>query len=281
MQKETIEKARGIEKRYGSNYYLATLFFPKEIRNAVFVLYAFVRIPDEFVDNPTPGSDPTQLLAKWRTEWISTYETGEGENDIMRSTRELFLTYHIPFSLSLEFIDAMTQDLTKSRYQTYAELKAYMRGSADVVGIMLTHILGYSDPSAFTYAEKLGEAMQFTNFLRDIVEDLTDRNRIYLPQEDLDRFSVTEDMLRGKSMTPELTNLMKHEIAAAHQLFTDARPGIALLSPKTRRAVLLASAFYEGILDEIEQRDYDIFSTKAKLSIIKKSNILIKTYVKQ
>jgi 15-cis-phytoene synthase len=281
MQKETIEKARGIEKRYGSNYYLATLFFPKEIRNAVFVLYAFVRIPDEFVDNPTPGSDPTQLLAKWRTEWISTYETGEGENDIMRSTRELFLTYHIPFSLSLEFIDAMTQDLTKSRYQTYAELKAYMRGSADVVGIMLTHILGYSDPSAFTYAEKLGEAMQFTNFLRDIDEDLTDRNRIYLPQEDLDRFSVTEGMLRGKSMTPELTNLMKYEVVVAHQLFTDARPGIALLSPKTRRAVLLASAFYEGILDEIERQDYDIFSTKAKLSIIKKSNILIKTYVKQ
>jgi 15-cis-phytoene synthase len=279
MPNDTLRKAQDIEKRYGSNYYLATLFFPKEIKEAVFILYAFVRIPDEFVDNPAPGSNPELLLNEWREEWIHTYQTGTGTNDIMLRMRTVFLQYEIPFSLSLEFIDAMIRDLTQSRYHTYQDLQSYMRGSAEVVGVMLTHIFGGTDQSAFTYAQKLGEAMQFTNFLRDISEDLTDRNRIYLPQEDLWKFSVTEAMLKQGIMTPELTSLMQFEVARAHNLFRDAEPGIELLPKKVRRAVRLASTFYEAILDEIEKHQYSIFIPQLKSSRLKKIKLILKTYV--
>lgn len=279
MDQATLRKARAIEKRYGSNYYLATLFFPRDIRDAVFVLYAFVRIPDEYVDNPAPDSNPKQQLEEWRSEWVKIYETGVGDNDIMILTRELFLTYQIPFSVSLEFIDAMIRDLTQSRYRTYEDLQTYMRGSADVVGIMMTHILGYHDERAFLYGEKLGEAMQFTNFLRDIYEDISDRDRIYIPQDDLEAFGVTETMLRAGRMTPELKDLMKFEIARGHDLFKAAEPGIDLLNPKARRAVRLASRFYEQILNEIEKHDFNIFRRQQKASILTKLSIIISTYV--
>lgn len=207
MKTATIENARQIEKRHGTSYYLATLFLPKATREAVFVLYAFVRIPDEIVDNPTPGSNPTNLLQAWKSDWISTYATGKSTNNIMLATREVFLTYNIPLSLSLEFIDAMILDLTKSRYSDYTDLQNYMRGSANVVGVMLTHIFGFHDSKAFQYAEKLGEAMQMTNFLRDIKEDYRERQRIYLPQAELEAFKVTEAMI---------TNYTPTQIGRAH-----------------------------------------------------------------
>lgn len=281
MQAETINFARAIERKYGSNYYVATLFLPRKMRDAVFVLYAFVRIPDEIVDNPKLGSDPAALLGDWRAKWIETFETGVSTNHIMLATREVFLTYQIPFSVSLEFIDAMIRDLTQDRYKTYVDLQSYMRGSAEVVGVMLTYVFGYRDDSAFTYGEKLGEAMQLTNFLRDIYEDLIERDRIYLPQEDMIRFGVESDVIRNKNLTPQLIALLKFEIARARSIFNDAKPGITLLTPASQKAVILASRFYEGILDEIERRDYDIFTGQAKLSIIKKVSILFKTYAKK
>lgn len=279
MKAKTVALARNIERRYGSNYYIATLFLPPRMRDAVFVLYAFVRIPDEIVDNPKPGSDPAALLQDWKQNWIAAFETGVSDNQIMLATREIFLTYEIPFGVSIEFIDAMIRDLTQDRYETYDDLRSYMRGSAEVVGVMLTHVFGYSDKTAFSYGEKLGEAMQLTNFLRDIHEDYTERNRIYLPQEDMRTFGVTEAMLKNKQPSAELTELLKFEIKRARAIFADAQPGIVLLLPECQKAVILASRFYEGILDEIERRSYDIFTAQAKLSFIKKCNILIKTYV--
>jgi len=279
MSTATIKKARSIERRYGSNYYLATLFLPKTVREAVFVLYAFVRIPDEIVDNPDPGSNPTALLEAWKSEWEETYQTGNGSNDIMLATRELFLTYHIPFSISIEFIAAMQLDLHKHRYETYDELKTYMRGSAEVVGIMLTKIFGCTDETALPYAEKLGEAMQFTNFLRDSRDDYVTRKRIYLPQADLHSFGVTEAQLAQAVPSTEYKALMKFEIQRARALFREAEPGINLLPPYARRAVTLAAKFYEGILDTIEKNQYAPPLKPVSLSPLQKCKIVISTYV--
>ncbi len=280
MKLATINKARGIERTYGSNYYLATLFLPKKMREAVFILYAFVRIPDEMVDNPTPGSDPAELLRTWKEDWQRVYETGEGTNDIMLATREVFLEYDIPFSVSIEFIDAMILDLHKTEYQTYDELKHYMRGSAEVVGVMLTKVFGCTNEAALPYAEKLGEAMQFTNFLRDIKEDYELRKRVYLPQADLAIYGVHISDLVADTPSPKLIALMKFEVDRARMLFREADTGIDLLPPKARRAVRLAARFYEGILDRIEKNQYNITLPKASLSPLQKCKLVITSYVK-
>lgn len=281
MKASTIEKARQIEKNYGTSYYLATLFLPKPMREAVFVLYAFVRIPDEIVDNPKSGSNPAELLQIWKRDWTSTYNSGHSSSNIMLATKEIFQTYHIPFSVSLEFIDAMILDITKARYTTYKELQSYMRGSANVVGIMLTYVFGYRDEQAFEYGEKLGEAMQLTNFLRDVREDYDKRGRIYLPLDELASFNVTEDMIAHHAPTPEFIALMKYQVKRARALYLDSAQGIPLLSPPSRRAVTLAARFYEAILDEIEASHYDVFSKRARVPFIKKLLMISRSYVGQ
>lgn len=279
MKAATIERARQIEKHYGTSYYLATLFLPKKVREAVFILYAFVRIPDEIVDNPCPGSNPNELLRQWKADWVEAYHTGISNNDILLATREVFQTNHIPLSVSIEFIDAMILDLTKSRYRTYKELQTYMRGSAEVVGIMLTHVFGYSDTKAFIYGTKLGEAMQLMNFLRDVGEDYDTRGRIYLPQDELAEHGVTEDMIANHAPTREWIAFMRTQVARNRALFREAEAGIPLLSPKTRRAVTLAARFYEAILDQIEAANYDVFAKRARVPLFKKIIIILRTYV--
>jgi phytoene synthase len=275
----TIKKARLIEQQYGSNYYLATLFLPQTIKEAVFVLYAFVRIPDELVDNPKPGTDPKTELIAWQQAWEHCYLHNQSDNEIMLATREVFKTYNIPFALSEEFINAMIQDLTTDRYQTYPKLQTYIRGSAEVVGIMLVHIFECTDTKAIAPAMKLGEAMQLTNFLRDVGEDYTKRGRIYLPLADLEKFIVNEHVLNTANVSPEFKKLMKYYILKAHSLFAEANLGIALLPKNTRRAVRLASAFYEGLLDRIEDNNYDVLTKKAKHSFLQKCRIICNEYV--
>jgi len=277
---QTLAFARSVEKKYGTSYYLATLFLPEHIRNAVFILYAFVRIPDEYVDNPEKNTDPKEKIRAWQNEWNTTYHTGIGAEPLLEATREVFMTYSIPFELSIKFTDAMLQDLVKARYQTYNELKEYMHGSAEVVGLMLTYIFGYTNGSAFIYAAKLGEAMQLTNFLRDIREDYDERGRIYLPQEDMNLHGVTEATLRTRTVSPEFINLMNYEIKRARTLFKEADIGILMLSPKTQFAVRLASRLYEKILDKIEDQKYDVFTNRARSNLLNKLIIITKTYVK-
>jgi phytoene synthase len=278
MNADTIEKARRIEKHHGTSYYLATLFLEKELREAVFVLYAFVRIPDEIVDNPPAGSDPVALLTDWKNDWILCYDTGESQDEILLATRELFLRYHIPFSLSIEFIDAMVSDLTVSRYPTYEALQSYMRGSAEVVGVMLTYLFGFTSEQAFPHAEALGEAMQLTNFLRDVREDYDDRGRLYLPQDMMKQYGVTEAMIASHTTTPEFRALLSTLVNRARARYRAADPGIALLHPRARRAVTLAARFYEAILDEIVAVDYDVFTTRARTSFTTKLRIILTTY---
>lgn len=275
---ETITSARNVEKKHGTSYYIATLFFPQEIKNAVFILYAFVRTPDEFVDNPLPNTNPQSEIAQWKEHWIRAYKGDFTDNTLLNATADIFKRYSIPFDLSIAFIDAMMRDTTQSRYTTYTDLQSYMYGSAEVVGLMLTYIIGYTDPHAFTYARKLGEAMQLTNFLRDIEEDYTQRNRIYLPLEDMNRYHVTEEMIHSKKVTPEFIDLMKYEIARARQLFREADHGIPLLSQKGQLAVKLASRLYEKILDKIEHEHYDIFHKRVRSTTLEKIWLITKTY---
>ncbi len=279
IHQETLAQAEHIEKKHGTSYYIATLFFPKEIKEAVFILYAFVRTPDEFVDNPEPGSNPRAKLLQWKTEWEHAYHRRTTDNPLLTATAEIFRRYDIPFDLSQTFIDAMIQDVTVSRYATYADLKAYMHGSAETVGLMLTYIIGYYDPHALPHAASLGEAMQLTNFLRDIREDYQDRGRIYIPQEDMNRFNVTEAMIARQETTPEFINLMKFEVHRARQLFKEAELGICMLSHKGQFPVRLASRLYEKILDKIEQNQYNIFEKRVRSTTLEKLWLILKTYV--
>lgn len=253
---------------HGKSYAFATRSFPAPMRNATYALYAFFRVPDEIVDNPT--TDPRQSLEQWKTAWREAYTTRTSSHPVLFATAAVFHQYNIPFAYAEHFLDAMTQDLTVDRYATYADLEKYMYGSAAVVGLMMSHVIGYSDTTALPYAEKLGYAMQLTNFLRDIREDYETRGRIYLPQEDLHRFGVTEEDIRQHHVSPAFKALLQFEVARADALYEEANRGIPLLDASGRAAVRIASDLYRAILRKIESSKYDIFTRRVRTHLLEK-----------
>lgn len=271
---EAYEACRRIHAEHGKSYYFATRFFPEDLRRATYALYAFFRLPDEIVDNPTTR-DPKKELEKFRDRWRAMYDNrelgietkdqiGTDETEaILWATADTFHRYHIPFEYSESFLQAMIQDTWKQTYATYEELESYMYGSAAVVGLMMCHVIGF-EKEALPYAEKLGYAMQLTNFLRDIEEDKRLRGRTYLPQDELARFG--SDKIR----------LMKFQIDRADRLYDEANQGIKFLHPRGRFAVRAASDLYRALLRKIEARGYDV-SERVRTSFLEKILISMKS----
>lgn len=276
---EDFAVCRALQRRHGTSYALATRFFPKEKRLATEALYAFFRIPDDIVDvtNATDLKIAKQKLEAFEQHWRQAIDTGTSPDAVLRCTAWAFRRFSIPMEYGEAFLEAMKQDTAIDRYETYTDLEQYMYGSAAVVGLMMSYVIGFSDTRALVHAQALGEAMQLTNFLRDVGEDWRDRQRIYLPLEDLRRFHVTEqDILHG-SLQEQVRALLQFEIARADALYAKAESGIDLLSKDGRFAVRAASRLYQHILREIERNAFDVFTKRARTSTPTKLGLLIRS----
>jgi phytoene synthase len=280
---EALKKAQAIQKLHGTSYYLATQFFPKSLRQATYALYSFVRIPDQIVDEP--GKDPLQArdeLERWIVAWRGEMDGKPSGNSLIALSTELFTTYKVPRQYGEDFLAAMLQDTTQDRYESYKALEQYMYGSAAVVGLMMTHIVGMvpgADHEKVTKAATyLGNAMQLTNFLRDIDEDYRDRGRIYLPLDEMHRYGVSERDIASRKMSENLKRLVRFQVERSRDLFAAAEPGIVFLNPKARRAVRLAGKLYAGILDSIAEQDYNPFAGRARVGKLRKMKIILKHF---
>jgi phytoene synthase len=273
--KADVQTCKEIQRRYGKNYFFATRIFPRPLREATHILYAFFRIPDEFVDSPEYSDEEAQKeIEQWEQQWKHTRAGNPTDEPVLRATQYLFDHYGIPDAYADAFFKAMKQDLTKERYATYKELEDYMYGSASVVGLMMSYVIGFSDKQALVHAEQLGHAMQLTNFLRDVQEDIVDRNRIYLPTEDLDRFKVTEEDIIHHRWTPEMEALMKFQAQRAERLYKDAEQGIAMLNKQGRVAVRLGSRLYEALLTKLSQQGWNPYAGRASTSLWEKITLI-------
>jgi 15-cis-phytoene synthase len=272
--RKALVSARETIKRYGSGYYRATILFPREIKEAVWVLYEFVRLPDEIVDGE--GADKDAALREWETNWKRVAEEGAtSENTTIMAFLAVVKKYAIPLHYTYDFFAAMRQDLTKERYETYEELEGYMHGSASVVGYMMSHIIGYKG-DAFAYARALAEAFQMTNFIRDIKEDYELRGRIYMPEEDMLRFGVTEEHIAKGVCDEAWRNFLSFEIARTRALYEKGVSGIPMLDAKGQRAVYAAALIYKDILDGIEDAKYDVFTSRVYVGSFRKTVLLCK-----
>ncbi len=266
---------------YGSNYTFATRLFPQEVRDETLVFYSLLRYTDELVDNPEAdlvGQTHTSLdevINEWN-QVIATQQVQTQTHPIIRANYYLFAEKDIPFDYVADFFTAMKQDLEKSRYNSYRELVGYMWGSASIVGHVMTHIIGYTDSKAFDHAQALGEAMQLANFLRDIDEDYQKRDRIYLPQQDMNVFGVTEDMIANRTMTEELRNLIRHYVERTETLFQKGEEGIEYLK-KGHFSIRLASRIYAYNLRILKQRNYNPFGKPISVSKLRKAIIFFQT----
>ena len=263
--------SKALNARHGKTYYFSTLFFPPAIRRSVHALYGFVRYPDEIVDNPAPGTDPAALLSEYRQATLDAMRTGGSDLPVLHAFADMARRHDLPQDYPLAFLDAMAMDLTRTRYETFDALKTYTYGSASVVGLMMCHVVGISDPCALAPAHDLGLAMQLTNFWRDIGEDWNTRGRIYLPLEDMERFGYTESMLSQGVVNDQFLDLMRFEIARARDFYAVSDLGIPYITPECQLPVKLARVLYSRILDKIEANNYDVFTRRARTSDLEKA----------
>ncbi|AFZ73385.1 phytoene/squalene synthase family protein [Natronobacterium gregoryi] len=277
MKREHVDEGKEIQKRTGKTFYLATRFLPKRVRHATHVLYAFFRIADEVVDD-ADGVSPPDQRAELESLRAQALGEAEPEDPVLEAFQELKTQYGIDDEEVDEFVDAMATDITKSHYETYADLESYMRGSAAAVGVMMTAIMEPEmEEAALPHAVKLGEAFQLTNFLRDVREDILGRDRIYLPQETLREYGVPNEDIETLEYTDSFARAMAHELERAEELYRDGVAGIRYLPEDCQLPVLLAAVLYAEHHALIREQEYDVLSSEPSLSTTRKLWCVAKT----
>ena len=250
---------------HSKSFYLASKLLPLEKRRAVHALYAFCRETDDLVD--CGDGERQSLLYLWRDKVMSS--TPPEDDFIVVAWADARTRYGIPNRYAEQLIEGVAQDLAPRRFQTFEDLAAYSYDVASTVGLMSMHIIGYSSPDAMRYAIKLGVALQITNILRDVAEDLL-AGRVYLPSEELQAFNIADGDLAAGMVSPRWRDFMRFQIERNRRLYTEAMPGIALLDADGRFAIAAAANLYQGILVDIERNDYDVFSRRAHVSMLGK-----------
>lgn len=275
QNREELEKAykycEKVTKLHAKSFYFAAKFLPAQKQKAVFPIYAFCRHVDDEIDEIGEGDEKQAIekVKKWELQLENIYQ---GKTNSALSARhsafvfmawnDLLKNYKIPQNLPLELIKGILMDTRIKRYETFEEVYVYCFRVASTVGLMSSEILGYSNKKALEYAEAMGIGMQITNILRDIKEDAA-MGRIYLPQEDLKKFGVSESQIIENKFDENFARLMKFQVERARQYYQKGEKGIALLEKDSRFTVLLASRIYGKILDEIEKQNYDVFTRRA------------------
>lgn len=266
---ESYARCRELNKRYGTTYYWSTKVLPRVKQHHVWALYGFCRYADDIVDDlgPAPVEQRAAALSSFGDRFFADVERGASDDPVLKAVVHTVKAFDIDLDCFRRFLRSMTMDLTIATYDTWGDLCAYMDGSAAVIGEMMLPILEPLQPEALQHARDLGDAFQLTNFLRDIAEDL-DRNRQYVPQEDLRTFGVD---LTERRVTPQFVELMQFEIARCRELYVSADLGLAMLPPQSARCIQAARVLYGRILDKIEAQDYDVFTKRARVSTAEKA----------
>ncbi len=273
--RDAYEQCRRLNSAHGKTYYLATLLLPRAKRPYVHALYGFARYADELVDDLT-APDPA-ALASWGAAFLADLDDsdlGDVRHPVSRAAVHTARTWGIARDTFEAFLTSMTMDVTVTGYPTYADLEHYMYGSAAVIGLQMVPILEPLDDRAAGHARTLGEAFQLSNFIRDVAEDLQ-RGRVYLPQEDLDRFGVTRADLAPGPTPPQVRELLAFEIARNRQLYAAAEPGIAMLHPTSRDCIRTAFLLYGGILDAVEAADLQVLDRRVAVPLRRRLGVAV------
>ncbi len=271
--------AKAITKHHAKTFYFASRFLKSDKRNATYVVYAICRISDEIVDNTTVDSCEKNL-EKLEKNITDAYNQDILDDAILSAFRQTIRKYKIPKQYFLELIAGMYLDLKKNRYNNFSELSDYCYKVAGVVGLIMLQIFGCKDTRAQSYAIDLGIAMQLTNILRDIKEDYL-RGRIYLPEDEMKNFNVTESDISAARVNDNFKQLLKFQIARAKEYYKKAQSGVPLIADINCRFVASAMTnIYSGILNAIENNNYDVFTRRAHVSTLGKITTVLKIILK-
>jgi 15-cis-phytoene synthase len=270
-----------------TSFYYSFLVLPPAKRQAIIAVWDFCRAVDDAVDeiDVTKGVSPADEIARWRRELTACFGNGSPETRQGRALAPLVAE----FGLSREPFDALIEgvemDLGSRRYETFDELYQYCIRVASAVGLICLEIFGYREPMARQYATDLGVALQLTNILRDVPEDL-ERGRVYIPREDFRAFGCTDADLRreaelsGGVRSDSVKALLKHQGDRARDFYARAARALPPGDARSLVAAEIMGAIYRAILERIEMLDYDVFSSVVRIPRPRRALIAATTWAR-
>jgi phytoene synthase len=259
----------------GSSFYYSFRFLPPERRRAITALYAFCREVDDVVDGVADPGVARLKLAWWRNEVAAVFG-GAPRHPVGLALVPTVAAFTLREEHFQAVIDGMTMDLEQNRYLDFAMLERYCHRVAGVVGLMSAEIFGYRDPATREYARDLGIAFQLTNIIRDVGEDAR-RGRIYLPQDELERYGVTAADLFQRRATPAFAALMAHQLARARAFYAQALAALPTVDRRAQRPGLIMAAIYLALLNAIERNGFRVLDRRIALTPLAKAWIAWKT----
>ncbi len=252
---------------------------PAEQRRGIGAVWDFCRAVDDAVDEAVDKATAAVEVTKWRAEVGRLFGAGVPETPQARALKpfvERFSLSRQPFD---DLVDGVEMDLHRSRYDTFDELGGYCRRVASAVGVMCIEVFGSRDSRSRDYAFNLGLALQLTNIIRDIKADLQ-QDRIYLPQDDLARFGVTEAALAAGEMTEPVRKLIAYECQRARHFFTAAAQAMPPADARKLVAAEIMGGIYFEILQRIERRGYDVFTERVRVPKYARARIAVQTWAR-
>lgn len=250
------------------NFPVASILLPAPLRPAVTAIYAFARTADDFADEgDRPAAERLRLLADYRDELDRIENGAPTAHPLFLRLRPHIAAHRLPLQAFRDLLDAFAQDVTQDRYASFDELMDYCRRSANPVGRLMLHLFDAATPDNLRRADAICSALQLINHWQDVGIDIDKgpRGRIYLPQEDMSRFSVTEQALQSRLASANFRALMQFQVGRARALML---AGAALGRDLPGRIGMEIRAIVAGglrILEKIEAADYDVFSRRPVL----------------
>jgi squalene synthase HpnC len=261
-------EARGYCRRLARSHYenfsVASWFLPERLRQHFFNVYAYCRISDDLADEVGDRAASLQVLDEWETELGACY-AGRARHPVFVALAETVHKFEIPKQEFADLLTAFRQDQRVSRYETLGDVLGYCKYSANPVGHLVLYLCGYRDAERQLLSDYTCTALQLANFWQDVSADFA-RGRVYLPLEDLRRFSVSEEDLRAGNNTANFREMMKFEVARAREWFSQGMPLIAKVDRALATDLDLFSRGGLEILNAIERQDYAVLGRRPAIS---------------
>jgi phytoene synthase len=269
-----------ITKKSRSNFYYAFLALPRARREALYAVYAFCRTVDDIADAGGDAGPDAQrrALAEWRADVARCYDAGATpHHPIARRLAAAVRAYPIPRAALEAIVEGVEMDLDQRTYESVDDLYPYCYRVASAVGLCCIEIFGYTDPRTRDYAVSLGTALQLTNIIRDVGADAR-AGRVYLPQDDLKTFGVTDDELREGRMSDRFVKLMLHQADRARGFYQKAWAAFPQADARSLVPAEIMGRIYRALLDEIEARGFAVFDERITVPARRKVAIALRCW---
>ena len=269
---------RQLADAHYENFSVVSLLLPRHLRQDFCNIYAFCRVADDLGDELDDRDASIRALRDLREQTLACRE-GQAVSALFVALRETLRRHDIPVEPFLDLIDAFEQDQRVSRYETFADVVAYCRRSANPVGRLVLYLSGYRDEERQRLSDATCTALQLANFWQDVRRDLLDRDRVYLPAEDLRRFGVTEDDLRdgvraGRG-SEAYARLIEFEVGRTARLFDDGEALLPMLAPAVRGQVALYGKGGRLVLDAIRAQGHDTLASRPAIGKWQKGRLVL------